>query len=160
MAVSFVVSVRRVHPNLRPPKSTAREWDDVESGEQWGQTVASSTDRDRDATLPSGATVLLSMMIVNMESRRLLMKRNSLVPRWETQHDGTSRAPLPHDATAVAFPGIWPAAITTSPNRSPSTSPATWITTPFGRTIRRTLRLESSASEGLAGLSFRSTPRT
>jgi hypothetical protein len=26
--------------------------------------------------------------------------------RWETQHDGTSLAPLPHDVTAVAFPGI------------------------------------------------------
>jgi hypothetical protein len=34
---------------------------------------------------------------------------------------------------------------------------ATWITTPFGRTIRRAVRLESSASERLAGLSFRSS---
>ncbi len=40
MAASFVVSVRRVHPSIRPPKPTAREGDDVESGEQWGQTVA------------------------------------------------------------------------------------------------------------------------
>jgi hypothetical protein len=26
--------------------------------------------------------------------------------RWETQHDGSSHAPLPHDVTAVNFPGI------------------------------------------------------
>jgi hypothetical protein len=26
--------------------------------------------------------------------------------RWETQHDGTSLAPLPHDVTAVNLPGI------------------------------------------------------
>jgi hypothetical protein len=26
--------------------------------------------------------------------------------RWETQHDGTSLAPLPHDVTAVIFPGV------------------------------------------------------
>ena len=26
--------------------------------------------------------------------------------RWETQHDGSSHAPLPHDVTAVNLPGI------------------------------------------------------
>jgi len=38
LALALTVSVRQIHPSIRPPKATAWEGDDVESGGRWDRT--------------------------------------------------------------------------------------------------------------------------
>jgi hypothetical protein len=84
------------------------------STEHFHRTVASSTDRHPDATLPAGASILFSMMIMNMELSRLQInatENHRQFVRFKFQRFGVRCRQLPRSSFKPLVPDHEPIAI-------------------------------------------------